>query len=333
MNCAKCAWSPITRKHIPDEELPEFRERAKAILGFTPTEKPCLLCLTPEDKISKDVSHWHANFRRGCQVRKCVTNMGIKNCAYCSRFPCAFKTADAGGWTRENLEKKLGQPITDEDYHTFVEPFESLKRLEQIRSTLEPDEIVEAITLPPLKLKVVEFPTVLSGQQAESFRSVHTLLSTIKQSMLGVEDADLPPQQFRLKNRVKVFLRFLWIFAAAGNLKETNGGYLVVDAKTFYDNRGSETGLTQWPYLEQVHYPTLAQYGVQPELVELTKEWKAPMGGLRKAGWEMKLSFTKKLGGLASLKAFQTFGKKLFKKYGKQAFRYFNEVDMRLLTE
>ena len=154
VNCAKCAWSPITRKHIPDEELPEFRERAKTILGFTPTEKPCLLCLTPEDKISKDVSHWHASFRRGCQIRKCVTNMGIKNCAYCSRFPCAFKTADAGKWTRENLEKKLGQPITDEDYHTFVEPFESLKRLKQIRSTLEPDEIVEAITLPPLKMKV-----------------------------------------------------------------------------------------------------------------------------------------------------------------------------------
>lgn len=333
MNCAGCPWSPITRKRIPKEEHDEFRKRAKAILGFTPTEKPCMLCLTPDEKISKDVTHWHARFRRGCQVRKCVTNMGIKNCAYCSRFPCAFEKAHAGTWTRENFEKIHNRPFPDEEYHTFIESFEALKRLERIRATLKPNEIVEAITVPPLRMKVAEFPDALSDLQFEPFKQVHTLLSKLKQSTLAVEDADLAPQQYRLKKRVKHFLRFLWIFAASGYLKETDTGYLVVDAETFHANRGSETGLTTWSYLEHTISPALAKFGMQVDLVELAKEWKTPMGGLRKAGWEIRLSFTNKIGGLASLKAFQTFGKKLQEKYGKRAFRYFADVDMQLLAK
>ncbi len=39
------------------------------------------------------------------------------------------------------------------------------------------------------------------------------------------------------------------------------------------------------------------------------------------------------IGGIAGLKAFQTYGKTLDKKYGKPAFRYFADIDMRLLAE
>lgn len=334
MNCARCPWSPITRKRISPEEFSALRNRAKAILGFTPTENPCLLCLTPDEKISKkDATHWYAKFRKGCQVRKCVTNMGIKNCAYCSRFPCAFEKAHASVWTREVFEKQHGRPLTDEEYHSLIEPFEALKRLERIRATLSPDEIVKAKTDPPLKAKVVTFPDEISSPQSTDFKQVHSMLSQLKRSTLSGEDADLAPQQHRLKTRVKTLFRFIWILTTFGKLSQTDEDSLVIDAETFQKNKKSETALSRWDALEQMVFPTLAKIGLQAELVELAEEWKVPTGYLRSKGWEIKLSFTKKSGGKASLKALQTYGKKLTEKYGKRAFRYFKDVDMRVLTE
>jgi hypothetical protein len=311
-----------------------MRKEAKAILGYTPTEKPCLLCLTPDEKISKkDATHWHARFRKGCQVRKCVTNMGIKNCAYCSRFPCDFEQTHGGTWTREAYEKMHGRPMTEEEYHKYIEPFEAVNRLERIRAELGPEEIVDAPTLPLLKAKVVDFPASLSGPQATEFKQVHLVLKTLKESTLAGVDGDLAVQQQRLKNRVRYLFRFLSIFAIHGQLEETNGKALVVDPETYKDNRGSETGLMSLSRLENVIFPNLAKAGIETEIVELAKDWKVPTGYLRIRGWEMKLAFAKEIGGLASLKAFQTFGKKLNEKYGKRVFRFFKDVDMRLLTE
>jgi hypothetical protein len=332
MNCAKCPWSPILRRKISDEAFEDLKKRTKTILGYTPTEKPCLLCLTPEEKIGKEVKHWHANFRRGCQIRKCVTNMDVKNCAYCSRFPCAFER-DHAGHTRETMEKQHDRPMTDEEYHTVIEPFEGIKRLERIRSTLTPDEIMDPVTVPPPKTRIVEFPKSLADSQAKFYKLVHTMLCSLKQSTLGLEDVDILPQQQRLKNRIKHIFRFLWIFAAIGKSSPTDEEVLVVEAETFLDNRVSERGLGTWSVLEQIVFPILTQLGVQVEMVELSPEWKTPMGGLRKRDWEIHLSFTKEIGGAASLKAFQTYGSKLQKRHGKRGFRYFLNVDMRMLTK
>jgi hypothetical protein len=311
-----------------------MRKQAKAILGYSPTEKPCLLCLTPEEKISKDeATHWHARFRKGCQVRKCVTEMGIKNCAYCSRFPCDFEKAHGGTWTREVFEKMHGRPMTDEEYEKFIEPFEAVKRLERIRTMLSPDEIVEAPTVPPLKAKVVDFPEALSDRQAVNFKQVHSLLRTLKESTLAGVDADLVIQQQRLKNRVKHLFRFLWIFAAHGKLREGNGQRLVVNPKTYKANRGNETSLMVESTLENVIFPNLAKVGIEGQIVKLAKDWKVPTGYLRIRGWEMRLSFTKKAGGVAGLKAFQSYGRKLREQYDKRAFRYFVNIDMRPLTK
>lgn len=334
MNCAKCPWSPITRKHISDEEIPKMRKQAKAILGFSPTEKPCLLCLTLDEKISKkDATHWHARFRKGCQVRKCVTNMGIKNCAYCSRFPCDFEQAHGGTWTREAYEKKHGRPLTDEEYHRFIEPFEAVTRLQQIRKELRSDEIVEAKTVPLLKVEVVDFPASLSGARAASFKQLHSVLKTLKESTLSGVDADLAIQQRRLQNRVKYLFRFLWIFAIHGKLQETNGKALVVDPDVYKSNRGSETALMSVSTLENVIFPNLVKAGMKAEIDKLDKDWKVPTGYLRIRGWEMKLVFTKKIGGLAGLKALYEYGKALLKKYGKRAFQYFTNIDMTVLID
>jgi hypothetical protein len=207
-----------------------------------------------------------------------------------------------------------------------------LKRLERIRATLRPEEIVEAKTAPQLKVKIVDFPDTISGPRTLTFKQVHSILSTIKRSILSGEDADLAPQQHRLKGRVKSIFRFLWICATVGDLKGTDEQTLTVDAKTFLKNRGSETALSHWTTLDHIVFPTLAKVGILAELVELAEEWKVPTGYLRSKGWEIKLAFTKKSGGKASLKALQTYGKKLTEKYEKRAFRYFMDVDMRVLA-
>ena len=134
-----------------------------------------------------------------------------------------------------------------------------------------------------------------------------------------------------MKNRIKHLFRFLWIFATFG--QRTDEEVLVIKADTFLSNRGSERGLGTWSVLDQIAIPELAQQGVQVELVELSPEWKTPMGGLRKRDWEMHLSFTKAIGGVTSLKAFHTYGKKLQEQFGKRAFRHFTNVDMRSLTK
>ena len=334
MNCASCPWSPIKRKQIPEQEQPEFRKRAKSILGLSPTEKPCLLCTTPDEKLTTDeLTHWHARFRKGCQARKCVINNGIKNCAYCSRFPCAFEKAHATAWTREGFEQQHGRPMTDEEYQTFMEPFEALKRLEEIRATLSPDEIVEAKTVPIPKAKVVDFPKTITDPLSTNFQQIHSMFSTLKRSILSGEDADLAPQQHRLKSRVKHLFRFLWILAAFGKMDEPNDGVLVIDAETFQKNRGSESGLSRWTGLEQIIFTTLAKLGIKAEIVEISKDWKVPSGYLRSKGWEIKLAFTKKGERETNLKAFQIYANKLHEKYGKQAFRYFSNIDMRVLAD
>jgi hypothetical protein len=335
MNCGECPWSPITRKDLAPEDFPAFAKRAKKILGYTPTKKPCLLCLTPEDKIPKDTKHWHSNFRRGCRIRQCVTRMGIKNCAYCSRFPCDFEIQHAGTWDRETFEKRMGEPMSDEDYRTFVEPFEGVKRLQKIRSTLSPDQIVEAIVEEPLKLKVVDFPESLpypSGE-IEGFKAVLTLLAGVKRSSLGLKDTDILPQQHRLKSRISHLIRFLWIFARYGKFKAENGGHLVVDPEVYLDNRGSARGLGNWSTVKEVVLKNLERFGVHGELVELAEGWTTPTMSFRNQGWEMKLSFDDIIGGTATLKALRDFAMKLDAKYGKRAHRYFKDADMRVLSE
>jgi hypothetical protein len=311
-----------------------MRKEAKAILGYSPTEKPCLLCLTPDEKISKkDATHWHARFRKGCQVRKCVTTMEIKNCAYCSRFPCDYVESHSGAWNREAYEKLHGRPMTEEEYERYIEPFEALDRLKRVRATVNPNEIDEAPTLPLLKAKIVDFPDEITDPHAANFRQIHSMLKRLKETTLSGVDADLAVQQHRLKNRVKYLFRFLWIFAAHAKLDISNGSTLVIDPAMYKANRGSETGLMTVRTLEGVIFPNLLKVGIKAKMNELTKEWRLPSGYLRVRGWEMRMSFTEKVGRLASLKAFQNYGLALEEKYGKRAFRYFKNVDMSVLVD
>ena len=50
-------------------------------------------------------------------------------------FPCDTLKETAGLWNRRSIEAKLGVPLSEEDYISFVEPFKVLNRLGVIRAS------------------------------------------------------------------------------------------------------------------------------------------------------------------------------------------------------
>ena len=333
IDCGACPWGPYPRKGMTVEEFEQYRNSAKRILGYMPIKTPCLTCQTPDSRIPKGSKLPS----RKCLIRQCVDKTGVANCAYCSRFPCDTVKATGGVWTRAKIEEKLGVPISQEEYHAFVEPFEGISRLEALRASLRPEEIVEPAKVQVFETKIADFPEDLpfSKEEKASFKAVHTLLTIIKRSSLGLRDTDTFAQQHRLENRRAHVLRFLWILGRYGKLEKS--AYLVVDAKTYEANRGSEKSLAIWPFVKDAVFNVLSEFGVRCERVALQgveeKDLATGTGYLRSKGWVMKMSFEEKIGGVTALRALQTYTRRIDEKYGKKAFHYFSDADMQILFE
>jgi len=331
MDCRVCPWGPYPRQGMTPEKFEEYKKRAKKILGYTPMKTACFTCQVSNEEIPKG----HKLPPRNCLVRQCVDKIGVENCAYCFRFPCGQVKDIAGAWNRKFFEEKLGAPISEEDYVAFVKPFEGMKHLEEIRASLGSDDLVEAPTVPSLKAKIIDFPKDLpfSEEETAAFKVLHQLLASVKCSSLGLKDTDVFAQQQRLENRIPVFMRTLWIFGRFGELKEEDGAYVVVDAKTYLDNRGNPT----WSFVKDVIFKILSEFGVRCERVVLKgareKDLTTPGGYLRGKGWMVRMTIDEKAGGVAALRALQTYAKKLDEKCGKRAFRYFSNADMQVLSE
>ena len=334
IDCAVCPWGPYPRKDMSAEEFEQYRKKGKEILGYMPIKTPCVTCQIPDEKIPKTTKLPN----KKCLIRQCVNKAGVANCAYCSRFPCETLKATAGLWNRKSIEGKLGAPISEEDYHSFVEPFEGLNRLEAIHASLKLDEIVEPAKVPKTKTRIVEFPDNLPVKEdLAAFKAVHNLLINIDDSSLGLKDTDTFAQQHKLENQKAHILRFLWILGNYGQFEKKISSYLVVDAETYYVNRGKEKTLSIWSFVEDIIFKFLAEFGVCCERVALkgvmTENLTTGTGYLRKKGWIMRMSFEEKIAGVAALKALQTYAKKLDKKYGSRAFQRFREADMKILLD
>jgi len=335
IDCGSCPWGLYPRKGMSAEEFEQYRNNAKRILGYMPIKTPCLTCQTADSKIPKGSKLPN----RKCLIRQCVEKTGVANCAYCSRFPCDTVKATGGVWTRENIEEKLGAPISEEEYHAFVEPFEGISRLEVIRASLKPEEIVEPAKAPTPETRIADFPENLpfSKEETASFKAVHKLLATIKRSSLGLRDTDTFAQQHRLVNRRAHVLRFLWILGRYGKFEKEKSAHLVVDARTYEANRGSEKTLAIWSFVKDTVFKVLSESGVCCELAALKgvkeEDLTTGTGYLRSKGWVMKMSFEEKIGGMATLKALQTYTRRLDEKYGKKAFKHFSDADMQILFE
>jgi hypothetical protein len=261
----------------------------------------------------------------------------MANCAYCARFPCDTLKATAAAWNRETIEAKLGAPVSEEEYHLFVEPFEGITRLEAVRASLKPDEIVEPTKVSASKTRIVDFPEnlPLSKQDTTAFKSVHSLLANLSGSPLGMQDTDTLAQQHKLENQRAHVARFLWVFGNYGEFEKDPRERLVVDAEKYVDNRGSEKKLAIWSFVEDAVFKVLRDFGISCELVAsegvATEDLTTGTGYLRKKGWVMRMSFEEKVGGAAALKALQTYVQRLDKKYGSRGFQRFRDADMQIL--
>ena len=331
IDCVTCPWGPYPRKDMTAEEFQKFRNDAKRIVGYMPIKTPCVTCQTPDEEIPKKSMLPN----KKCLIRQCVVRSGVANCAYCSRFPCDTLKTTAGLWNRERIEEKLGSPISEEKYHSFVEPFEGISRLEAIRVSLDSDDIVEPAKAPTSRTRIADFPEHLTSKEGgESFQSVYKLLANLVSSSLGLQDIDTFAQYHKLENQKTHIFRFLWICGKYGN---TEGPNLVVDAATYLANRGKEKTLSIWSFVKEVVFKVLAEFGVDCERVGLEgtkdEDLTTGTGYLRKRGWVMRISFEKEIGGTAALRALQTYAKELDKKYGPRVFQHFRNADMTSLLE
>jgi hypothetical protein len=335
IDCDACPWGPYPRQGMTAKEFEQYRNKAKSILGYMPIKTPCPTCQTPDAEIPKGSKLPS----RKCLIRRCVDKTGVQNCAFCVRFPCDTLKATAGLWNLESIEKQLGSPISDEEYHSYVEPFEGIRRLEVIRHTLKAEEIVEPAQVSVSKTGIAGFPDNLpfSKEEVAAFKAVHKLLAALERSSLELQNTDTFAQQHKLENLRAHVLRFLWIFGNYGRVDKEKSPRLVVEAATYYANRGSEKTLAIWSFVENTVFKILSEFGVRCERVALkgvkAEDLTTGTGYLRNKGWIMRMSFEEKTGGMAVLKALQTYTLRVNKKYGAKAFQHFREADMQILCE
>jgi hypothetical protein len=318
-NCGRC---PSYKGNLQtDEDRQRCSDGWHKHLGFqlSPGKlRLCDGCQTPDDE--NPVRY------QNCYVRRCAMRNGVETCAHCSGYPCedvprVSLAADA----RERTAARLATPIPEEDYLAFIEPYEGLKHLDEIRASLGPEDIVE-ITKVSVRPRIVDLPDDLpfSKEEMSAFERLHRLLAAVEVAH-GVSYA----RQAALKKRRRHLLKILWAFGRFGEPKEEGGPHLVIDSETYLAQK-IHSGYSRM----KDYFRVLKKYGVHCEHVPLTAEgWLTPGGALRREGWFIKMSFDDDAGGASALNALQSYTAKLDEKYGKRAFRCFSKADMRVLRE
>jgi len=233
---------------------------------------------------------------------------------------------------RELVEARIKEQLSDEEYHSFVEPYEALKNLKKIRAFLSPDDIVEKKGIPPIKARIVDFPEDIpfSKDKIKAFKTIHKLLASVVSP-----HADTYARQLRLKRRRRHILGLLWVMGVYGDLSK-DGSQLALDSK----KHGSQTGC-KW----LVRKRDVTLYDTVEFCLKILHGF-----GMRynfetsKRDWTLEIHFTKKAGGSNTLKAFKKYVEKLVEEYGKpeymwasrfkgEAFTRFKKADMRVLAK
>jgi len=125
--------------------------------------------------------------------------------------------------------------------------------------------------------------------------------------------------------------------ACFSEIKTEDSAFLEVDAKTFLANRASEKTLAIWSFLKDTVFKILFDFGVHCERVVSEgvkeKDLETGTGYMRNKGWAIRVSLDRKASDVKTLKALQSYARKLDKKYGKKAFSNFSQADMHVLAE
>ena len=271
---------------------------------------------------------------RSCNLRPCAIKLGIKYCAYCSEYPCKeLKGRIPGKDYREKVARRLGHSIPEKDYLLFIEPYEGIEHLDKIRASLKPKDIVKMPKVSPLRAKIVDFPEglPLSKKETSAFKSLHSLLRNIITAR-----AKTYAKQVVMKRRRAQIFNILWVFGFYGKFDKKGSSQLIIDGQMYgsladFSNIVRKRDNTLHVSAAQC-LRILKDYGVGVEYVPLKKMWF------------LKLSFSKKAGGIYVLKALKRYITTLVKKYGKpsyignsrykgKAFTLFSQADMQPLMK
>jgi hypothetical protein len=70
-----------------------------------------------------------------CPVRSCVLEKGLENCSSCDRYGCGKLKERIVLY--EEVRKRVGKEIPEDDYLCFIQPYENKRRLDNYRATGE----------------------------------------------------------------------------------------------------------------------------------------------------------------------------------------------------
>jgi hypothetical protein len=335
-NCALCPWSRIRQDKLQPGEWDAFSEEAKKYVGYSVTRNPCHGCQTPDEKLSKDVGVH--NFVRGCMARKCAQHNEVKNCAYCSAYPCHQIEIMNDEITRESVAKRIGEEVPDVAYEAYIKVFQGMAQLDPTRAGLSPADIVKMKSVESKTPKVVDFPDEVDVEveQTEAFRVLHNMLARIARSPLGLRDIETYAVSERLKKRRKAIQRFLWVIGSHGTLREEEED-LFLDSLRYSGLKKSAKELPSSESAINGHLAMLNPHGIRGEIMPLVDNWKTPTGYLRdkvgnKPGWLIRVWLVKAAGGFEGLKALVDYATRLADEHGRQAFRKFGEADMSVIV-
>ncbi len=270
-------------------------------------------------------------FKGGCYLRKCGERNGVPTCAHCSGFPCEDVEHHGTANTRDTVARRLGitpEAIPAADYEAFIKPYESFDRLERIRATLSPSDIIAMTS--PTPSKALSFPKTLKLPKAKekAFKGLHKLLSNII-LMVGETHA----RDTVVKKRKRYLLKLLWVVGVWGELKEGKPTYLTINSDTYFKHLKGVPFYTNWDAVKR-RFDLLKEMGVLCSLVPLTVEsWVSSKGALKKRPWLLRMAFARKIGDTSTLIALKEYTTKLTRQYGSEGFKYFARGDMHRIGE
>jgi len=259
-----------------------------------------------------------------CRVRKCAIFNRVKNCAYCSAFPCHDVRAVHSiqeSESRHTIEERIGYRMPDKDYLEIVEPYEGIKHLIEIRKTLKPEDILEMIPVSKTP-KTIPFPEEISinPKNKSAYREIHQLLSLIE-----VADNVSYARSIELDKNRKQLLKLLWTFGLFGEFKKSTE-YILLSSEEYSAQKN-----TSYYSKLQEYVAVLAKYGLSCQFVSINdNKWLTKTGALRNKGWHIKISFQKRTN-QELLETLKNYTILLDRKYAKNAFRYFSKADMRIV--
>ena len=255
----------------------------------------------------------------------CAYHNEIKNCAYCSEFPCE----DSPKLDVERIEKRLGSPIPQEEYNLYVGPWTSTAILQEIRSKLKQEEIVDMKPI-DANLRLVEFPDKLHFKEKElkAYQALHNLISIIE-PLKNLSYARLQTQQ----EVRKYYLRLLWAFGLYGDYISENGDKFLLLKSEAYFSEMKKTRYFSYNEIVQKRFLHMAKFGVKLDIIpdRSLEDIITPMKGIRKQGWSLRMSFDKKLITEHGLLALTNFVHKLYEKSSNRGYTFFSRADMRVL--